>query len=604
MAVSEAYRPDPPELGLWESLSWSVILLAGLTVAARLGVAALLRRLAGPRPPRNPARAARRLEFYLQAAAALVTLILLTYFELKAQFLEMPLADWSEALPGLACAILYFLSLALVWWSTAPMDRAVFQQPLSTWSLVGGQLRFLVPVVFPWLLVVVARDLLSALWPDAGEFLDSSLGDLIFIGAFLLVMALLFPPLVRYWWGCRPWPRGPVRELAEAVLDRAGVGVGQILTWPVLKGRMLTAGILGLAPRLRYLLITPALAEYLSPQELMGVVAHEAGHVRHRHLAYYLAFFLGFFILAYALGEPLAALAQVITLGLAGSDWGASLLTSPGDEGFLGVLMALPLILVLLIYLRFIMGFFMRHFERQADLFALDLLGAAEPLVGALEKIADLTGHSREVPSWHHFSIAQRVDALRAATPGAGNARAQGRVIARGVKIYALGLALVALTGWGMASLDLGADLRQSILTRLFENRLAANPQDPRLRLSLGVILFDQGEEEAGIEQVRLAASLAPNDPEVINGLAWMLATAKDSDLREPEEALDLAIRAVGLKPEPHIWDTLAEAYFVNGQYARAAAAARSALAAGPKERRDYFQAQVERFARAAGERP
>jgi Zn-dependent protease with chaperone function len=604
MAVCEAYRPEPPDQGLWESLSWAVILLAGLGVFARLAATLLLRRLDWPRPPRSPARAVRRLEFFLQMIAALVTVALVTSFDLKAQLLEQPWADWSEAVPGLASAILYFMSLGLVWWATSPLERRVFLQPLSTWALVGGQLRFLAPVLFPWLLVVVSRDLLTGLWPGLGEAMDSALGDLIFLGVFLLVMALLFPPLVRHWWGCRPLPPGPARELAEKTLARAGVGVAEILTWPILGGRMLTAGILGLFPRLRYLLITPALVENLTPAELMGVVAHEAGHVRHHHLAYYLGFFLGFFVLAYALGEPLTLLTQVITLGLAGSDWGANLLTSPGESGLVGVVMALPLIALMLIYLRFVMGFFMRHFERQADLFALDLLGQPGPLVGALERIGELAGHSRAVPSWHHFSIAQRVAVLARATPDGGNAHAQGVMIGRGLRIYALGLALLALAGWGMQALDLGDGLRQGILASLFENRLAANPNDPRLRLSLGVILFEQGEEEAGIEQLRLAVSLAPNDAEVINGLAWMLSTAKDSELREPEEALSLASQAVALKPEPHIWDTLAEAYFVNGEYARAAAAARSALAAGPKERRDYFQAQIERFARAAGERP
>jgi Zn-dependent protease with chaperone function len=603
MAVCEAYRPEPSDQGLWESFSWTVLFLAGLGLVSRLATTLLLRRFSWPVPPRNPARSTRRLEFFLQLAAALVTVALVTSFDLKAQLLEQPWSDWSEAVPGLASAALYFLCLALVWWSTAPLERRVFHQPLSAQALVGGQLRFMTPVLFPWLLVVVSRDLLTVFWPGLGEALDSALGDLVFLAFFLLVMALLFPPLVRYWWGCRPLPPGPTRVLAEQTLALAGVSVSEILTWPILGGRMLTAGVLGLFPRLRYLLITPALVENLLPTELMGVVAHEAGHVCHHHLARYLVFFLGFFVLAYALGEPLSLLAQVITLALAGSNWGFGLLTNPGESGLVGVLMALPLILLMLVYLRYVVGFFMRHFERQADLFALDLLGEPSPLVGALERVGELTGHSRAVSSWHHFSIAQRVAVLTLAAHGGGNARAQVTIIRRGFKAYVLGLALLALAGWGVQDMDLGDSLRQSILARLFENRLAANPHDARLRLSLGTILFEQGEEESGIEQLRLALSLAPNDPEVINGLAWMLATARDSDLRDPEEALALASEAVAMKPEPHIWDTVAEAYYVNGEYARAAAAARSALAAGPKERRYYFQAQIERFARAAGER-
>jgi tetratricopeptide (TPR) repeat protein len=257
-----------------------------------------------------------------------------------------------------------------------------------------------------------------------------------------------------------------------------------------------------------------------------------------------------------------------------------------------------------LLYVRFVMGFFMRHFERQADLFALDVLGQPQPLVQALERIGQLTGNSRQVPSWHHFSLAQRVAALHRAQGAGDNAKAQGRYLKKGLQAYALGMALACLMGWGLSALDLGQDLRQGIIVRLLESKLAENPQDPGLRLSLGATLFEAGEEAEALVHLKKAYELAPRDPEVLNSLAWALATAEDSDLRDPRAALLLAGEAVRLSPQPHVWDTLAEAYYVNGQYSRAAAASRAALAAAPKERLDYFQAQAERFRRAAGERP
>ena len=60
---------------------------------------------------------------------------------------------------------------------------------------------------------------------------------------------------------------------------------------------MLTAGVMGLIKRFRYLLITPALLDLLEPEELKGVVAHEIGHVRKKHLIFYLGFFVGYVIL-------------------------------------------------------------------------------------------------------------------------------------------------------------------------------------------------------------------------------------------------------------------------------------------------------------------
>jgi len=601
MAVWEAYRPSQPQFGPWESALASAALLLLLWVAARLRVLMTLGRLAGPRPPADPAKRGRKVisELHVLAVAALAFMIIA--FDLKAHISSLPLVASSETLSGLCAVALYFLMLALVWSATHPLEKVVFQNGLSRGQFVWGQMRFVAPVVFPWLAVVLLRDLSPLVWPAAGAWLASGTGDLAFLAAFVALMAVFFPWLVRLWWGCRDWPPGPVRELAESVLARAGVRVGAILSWPILRGRLLTAGILGVAPRFRYLLLSPALVEAMSPQELAGVVAHEAGHVHHRHLVSYLLFFLGFFILAYALAWPMALGVQVAALWLAGTSWGAGLLA--GDDpggGLFSVFLALPLVALLVLYLRFVMGYFMRNFERQADLFALRLMGEARPLAGALEKVAQLSGDARDVPSWHHFSVGQRVAVLL---------RAQDRpelmdAHARGLKTaLALYLALlIGASGLGLASghLGWGEGMQRRMVVRAMENRLAMNPHDAALRLGLGIMAMEDGDEPKALRHLRAAAELAPQDPETLNSLAWLYATAKDPAMRRPALALALALEAVRRSPLPHIWDTLAEAYYVNGQYQMALAASRSALQAGPRQRVEYFQRQLARFEKLA----
>ncbi len=71
-----------------------------------------------------------------------------------------------------------------------------------------------------------------------------------------------------------------------------------MLLWPVFEGQMLTAGVMGLIKRFRYLLITPSLLQLLTPEELKGVVAHEIGHIRKNHMFFYLLFFGGYALLA------------------------------------------------------------------------------------------------------------------------------------------------------------------------------------------------------------------------------------------------------------------------------------------------------------------
>lgn len=602
MVVFEAYQPGPAELSPAESYLGSLGLLAMLWVGARLRVSMFLSRLNGPSPQADPARAARRLTMHLHLAALICLFAMITIMELKLNLLVWPgVASW-ETLRGLLALGLYVLLLRVVWSASHRLEREMALAEVGRREFVRAQFRMVAPVVFPWFAVSLIRDLLVHTWPGADAWLDSGLGSLVYLAVFLGLLALFFPPLVRSWWGCVPLEPGRERQVAETILAHTKVRVGGILSWPLMGGRMLTAGILGLVPRLRYLLITPALAQALDNRELAGVVAHEAGHVRFGHLWYYLALFLGFFITAYALTEPMAIMLSGLVYWLAGSQWGLQLLSGQNFTGMFSLILALPLVLLLVVYLRFVMGFFMRHFERQADFYALRVMGEAEPLVGALERIAVLSGDIRQVPSWHHFSIAQRVEALEQAQANPGLIAGQVRLLKKGLKIYLLALALVVAVGFGLQGLELDQSIHRATMVRMLTEEVKAKPSDPRLRMSLGIILFEQGQEKKGIDQLKLAVHMASTDPELLNGLAWVLVTAKDKDLREPHLALALAQRAVSISPSPPIWDTLAEAYFVNRQPRLALAAARAALAARPKDRLDYYREQLERFEQAAQE--
>ncbi len=598
MVVFEAYQPGPPELGPWESYLASATLAALLWVGARLAVSMHLGRAVSGRGRRSPAESARRLVAQLHAAAIACLLLMITLAELKVHLMAWPLVAGWETLRGLIAVGLYLLLLAVVW-SAAHRLEASGLAGLGKRDYLGGQVRMVAPVIFPWFAVSLCQDLIVHLWPGARAWLDSGLGSLAYLVVFIGALSLLFPAMVKRWWGCTPLEPGRVRDVCSAVLEHTRVSVAQILTWPLMGGRLLTAGVLGLAPGLRYLLITPSLAEALDNEELASVVAHEAGHVRYRHLWLYLMFFVGFFFAAYALAGPFSLAMSLLIWWLAGSAWGLELLSAEGAGGAMSILLALPLVGLLIVYLRLVMGFFMRHFERQADLFSLGVMGSAEPLVSALERIAYLSGNTRDVPSWHHFSIAQRVAALRAAEARPQLVAGQASLIKKGLSVFLVLLGLTIAGGLGLDQLGLERQVKQATMTRLVKQELAARPHDARLQVHLGALLCEQGQEREGLAHMRAALALSPGDPEVLNGLAWCLATVKDPSLRDPGRALELARRAVTLAPLPHIWDTLAEAYFVSGDPRRAVAAARAALAARPRTRLAYYQAQLRRFERA-----
>jgi tetratricopeptide (TPR) repeat protein len=109
-----------------------------------------------------------------------------------------------------------------------------------------------------------------------------------------------------------------------------------------------------------------------------------------------------------------------------------------------------------------------------------------------------------------------------------------------------------------------------------FELALKINPAFARARYELGFICFQQQRPAASLAYWREAARLSPDWPDPLNTLAWVLATDPRSELRDGQEAVRLATRAVELAGtnSANTLDTLAAAYAEVGQFDQAAARA------------------------------
>ena len=119
--------------------------------------------------------------------------------------------------------------------------------------------------------------------------------------------------------------------------------------------------------------------------------------------------------------------------------------------------------------------------------------------------------------------------------------------------------------------------------------------------LSLGIIYESSGETENAIRSYERLLSIADNHVPALNNLAWIYATCDRTRYRAPTKALDSAEQAAALNPAPHILDTLAESYHVNGLHQKAIGTIKQALARGPKER-DYYESQLRKFEKATTE--
>ena len=105
---------------------------------------------------------------------------------------------------------------------------------------------------------------------------------------------------------------------------------------------------------------------------------------------------------------------------------------------------------------------------------------------------------------------------------------------------------------------------------------------------SLGDAFYVQGRTVEALAHWRDAIRLQPNDGPALRRAAWVLATSPDAAIRNGEEALRFAVRALELaggKDAPAL-DTLAAAYAEKGQFADAALTARRALALAAQEQR------------------
>lgn len=100
----------------------------------------------------------------------------------------------------------------------------------------------------------------------------------------------------------------------------------------------------------------------------------------------------------------------------------------------------------------------------------------------------------------------------------------------------------------------------------------------------------------------RQALSVDDENVQALNNLAWLYATSPEkSGFYRPQQALELAEKAAAGSSEPHVLDTLAESYYVNGMYEKAFETGQLALSKAGADR-GHFRKQLEKFTRALQE--
>ncbi len=363
----------------------------------------------------------------------------------------------------------FLLIQVLVWWGLYIADRALSAryESGSTTSL-GRHLALkarhsfglMLPII---LLYVMRRDVIARIWPAWAENVLAEPIEITVLGSFVLLVSPLF---VRLAWPTRSLPNGPLRWRLEQIAHRVGFRFTDILVWDT-GGFMINACVTGILPGFRYVLLTDALIESLTPDEATAVFGHEIGHLAHRHLLYFAFFFLGSLGILSTVADAIAQLGPGVARV-------ACWLTPASPRVVNEIFQSTSLLAALAMYVWVVFGNLSRRFERQADVFgskvasmsgtdSLSLSGAGglvptQPasdggltlrsagiriFAEALANVARYNGLDSNGPSWRHGSIAQRIAFLE----GLDGNPDRERVFQEGVRKLRLRLGVVLAVG-------------------------------------------------------------------------------------------------------------------------------------------------------------
>lgn len=343
----------------------------------------------------------------------------------------------------------FFVAILTSWVALYPADRAVRRvaMELRLWASVPARpawtLRAFLKFMFRQHVLIIAVPMLPIL--AANDFVqlhgarirrigfDIAWADqavLVMIAGFVFLIA---PVLLRYIWHTRVLPQGELRGRLEALCARVGLRYREILIWES-DGMVVNAAVMGLLRPVRYILLSDGLLEMMDDAKIEAVFGHEAGHVKCRHIEFYLLF-------------------AVLSMLLVGGGMELLLEAARTWPGFFGQIRDfqsyLPVLATVLVLLIWSLGFgaVSRQFELQADLFGArsitpDSQGCsqscfvhqnsamtienpsnsqAEPVCAsatdlfaeALHRIALLNGIPIDAKGWRHSSIADRMGRLR-----------------------------------------------------------------------------------------------------------------------------------------------------------------------------------------------
>jgi STE24 endopeptidase len=360
------------------------------------------------------------------------------HFGLGAQrfFLQGSLSTYQTPY-SLFSLFLYFFALGWVyfWYYHYQIQRSFKKATKHAWE----QLLFFSPFCLPFIIISFLLDVMEHLSAWQQSPLPFSRETLLLVFSFCLIgLTLVFlPAFMMICWRCHPIDSFELKTRLENMCASLNFRHAGLKIWSAIP-HAFTAGIIGIVPAFRYILFTPSLLHQFPPEEIEAILIHEIGHSRYRHLLLYPFIMLGMLIVGALL---LIALKNVIAIDAISQ-----------SSNYFTFMMGLFIIYALLlgVYFRFIFGFFSRLFERQADLHIFETKLPPIYLIQALDHLGVATGHTHSHPSWHHFSLQERIRFLNQALKEPHLIQLHHRRVKKWLIVYFVGLLLSCLVLYAM----------------------------------------------------------------------------------------------------------------------------------------------------------
>lgn len=320
-------------------------------------------------------------------------------------FQLIPFMEGMQALNAIWELLLYLGGLA-IYYSTTYVKFYSYDRHESRSAFALRKLLFIAPFALPFVVLSFIMDLLT-LFVDSGSK-QSEMAEwavLFFTLAFITLMLIFLPFFIQKIWQCKSLPDSVLKDRLDLLCKRANFKHAGMKIWTVMNDH-LTAGIIGIVPWLRYVMFTNRLLHESPAEHVEAILAHEIGHSARRHLLIY-PFILAGMVLCAGLffqyfSEPLMNLLEIDQSIQPNFFWSL----------FIPVLIFFIYAFIVIIYFRFVFGFFSRLFERQADLHVFELGVNPKNMIDALASVAPSSG-GYAAPNWHHYSIKERVEFLQ-----------------------------------------------------------------------------------------------------------------------------------------------------------------------------------------------